>query len=130
MVSLLVEKSTCTWWFIELLLEKNRPQVRCNSCSTKSLSRPTVCGLRGQRSEVRGGFTPDVGHAVAGVPGAEGEVGVALLRGGRVLGQELHDVRVVGVTPQAAATDDVHDARQHVAGVAAQRPRTPAPRPS
>lgn len=92
----------------------------------------------GQRSEVRGGVTPDVGHAVAraaaaAVLGAEREVGVALLRGGRVLGQELHDVWVVGVAPQAAATDDVHDARQHVAGAAAQRPHPPgaaAPRPS
>lgn len=91
----------------------------------------------GQRSEVRGGVTPDVSHAVAcaaaAVLGAEREVGVALLRGGRVLGQELHDVRVVGVAPQAAATNDVHDARQHVAGAAAQRPRPPgaaAPRPS
>lgn len=88
-------------------------------------------------SEVRGGVTPDVGHAVGcaatTVLGTEREVGVALLRGGRVLGQELHDVWVVGVAPQAAATDDVHDARQHVAGAAAHRPHPPGattPRPS
>lgn len=79
------------------------------------------------RSEVRGGVTPDVGHAVDGVPAAvgaaEGELGVALLRRGRVLGQELYDVRVVVVASQAASADDVHDARQHVAGAAAETPQ-------
>lgn len=78
------------------------------------------------RSEVRGGVTPDVGHAVDGVPAAvgtaEGELGVALLRCGRVLGQELYDVWVVIVASQAASADDMHDARQHIAGATTETP--------
>lgn len=72
------------------------------------------------RSEV----TPDVGLAVGAVlpelGPAEGELGLAFLRRGRVLGQELHDVRVVFVAADAAFADDVHDAGQHVAGAAAE----------
>lgn len=72
-------------------------------------------------------LTPDVGHAVCGVlpdlGPAEGELGLAFLRRGRVLRQELHDVRVVLVASHAAFADDVHDAGQHVAGAAAEAPR-------
>lgn len=77
-----------------------------------------------QRSEV----TPDVRPAVGGGGGAaaadvglaEGELGLALLRRGRVLGQELHDVQVLLVAADAAFADDVHDAGQHVARAAAE----------
>lgn len=76
------------------------------------------------RSEVS--LTPDVGHAVRGVlPAvgpAEGELGLAFLRRGRVLRQELHDVRVLLVASDAAFADDVHDAGEHVAGAAAETP--------
>lgn len=76
------------------------------------------------RSEVT--LTPDVGHAVRGVlpdlGPAEGELGLALLRRGRVLRQELHDVRVLFVPPDAAFADDVHDAGEHVAGATAEAP--------
>lgn len=69
-------------------------------------------------------LTPDVGYAVSGVlphlGPAEGELGLAFLRRGRVLWQELHDVRVLLVASDAAFADDVHDAGQHVAGAAAE----------
>ena len=75
------------------------------------------------RSEVE--VTPDVGQAVGGsilpaVGAAEGELGLAFLRRGRVLGDELYDVRVVLVAADAAFADDVHDAGEHVAGAAAE----------
>lgn len=69
-------------------------------------------------------LTPDVSHTVGGVllelSTAEGELGLAFLWGRWVLGQELHDVGVFFITPRAAATDDVHDARQYVTGSAAK----------
>lgn len=69
-------------------------------------------------------LTPDVSHTVGGVlpdlSAAEGELGLAFLGRGRVLRQELHDVRVFLVAPRAASADDVHDAREDVAGGAAE----------
>jgi len=55
---------------------------------------------------------------------------VALLRRGRVLGQELQDVRVVLAAPDAASADHVHDAGQHVAGAAAEAAATRLPGPT
>lgn len=59
--------------------------------------------------------TPDVGHTACGrllpcVGVAEGELGVAFLRRGRVLWNKLHDVRVLLAAADAAFVDDVHDA--------------------
>lgn len=78
------------------------------------------------KSEVA--VTPDVGPAVGGgvlpdVGPAEGELGLALLRRGRVLGDELHNVRVLVVAADAALADDVHDAGQDIAGAAAETAR-------
>ena len=85
--------------------------------TNKGKTDSAMCG-----SEVA--LTPDVCDAVGGVlpdlVAAEGELGLALLWRGRVLGQELHDVRVVLVAPQAAFADDVHDAGENVAGAAAE----------
>lgn len=76
------------------------------------------------RSEV----TPDVSQAVdggsvfPGVRAAEGELGLAFLRRGRVLRNKLHDVRVLFVAADAAFADDMHDAGEHVSGAAAEPP--------
>lgn len=70
--------------------------------------------VRGHRSE----GTPD--GIRPGLGPAKGELGLALLRRWRVLGQELHDVRVLLVAAHAAFTDDVHDAGQDVASAAAE----------
>lgn len=74
------------------------------------------------RSEV----TPDVSPAVGGgsvLPDfgpTEGELGLAFLWCGWVLGQELHDVRIVLVAADAAFAYDVHDAGEHVTRAAAE----------
>lgn len=71
-------------------------------------------------------ITPDVGPAVGrvlpDVRPAKGELGVAFLWSRRVLGEELHDVRVVLIAADAASADDVHDAGQDVASTAAEAP--------
>lgn len=75
-------------------------------------------------SEVR--VTPDVSQTIGGggvLPGigaAEGELGLAFLRRGRVVGNELHDMWVVLVAADAAFAENVHDAGEHVSGAAAE----------
>lgn len=83
---------------------------------------------------MRSEFTPDIGSAVSGggvLPDfspTEGELGLAFLWRGRVLGEELHNVRVVLVAADAAFADDVHDAGEHVARAAAETASSWRPR--
>lgn len=51
---------------------------------------------------------------------AEGELGLALLRRGRVLRNKLHNVQIVLIAADTAFANDMHDARKNIGRAAAE----------